>query len=358
MATDIAQRTAVVLFNLGGPDSLEDVRPFLFNLFNDPAIIGAPWPLRWGLAQVISRRRAEIARRSYARLGGGSPLRANTERQARALEKAAGGAGEEVRCFIAMRHWRPFAGETAREVGKFDPAQVILLPLYPQYAASTTGSAIRDWRRAAGRAGLDVPTRTVCCYPDEPGLVSAVADMTARAWREARSAGAPRILYSAHGLPEREITRGDPYQWQVERTVAAIAGAVAARLGEEPDWRLSYQSRVGPLKWIGPYMDDEIKQAGREGRPLVVVPVAFVSEHVETLVELDMDYRDLAAAHGVPSYRRVAAVSENSAFIEGLAGLVRRAAGAGPSIECGGDGVCPANWTRCPLAGDRGATHG
>ncbi len=353
MATDGAQRTAVVLFNLGGPDSLEAVRPFLFNLFNDPAIIGAPWPLRWGLAQFISRRRAGFARRSYRRLGGGSPLLANTERQARALERAMAGAGE-TRCFIAMRHWHPFSDETARDVREFGPVQVILLPLYPQYAASTTGSAIRDWRRAAGKAGLDVPTRAVCCYPDEAGFVSAVADLTAEAWREAAKAGTPRILYSAHGLPGREISRGDPYQWQVERTVSAIAGAVAARLGEEADWRVSYQSRVGPLEWLGPYTDEEIKRAGREGRPLVVVPVAFVSEHVETLVELDMDYRDLAAGHGVPSYHRVATVSEDNAFIEGLAGLVRRAAGAGPAIECGGAGVCPGAWPRCPRAGQGG----
>ena len=355
---DGARKTAVVLFNLGGPDALESVRPFLFKLFNDPAIIGAPGPLRWLIARFISRRREGLARGNYAKIGGASPLLTNTVRQVRALEGALSNTGEETRCFVAMRYWHPFADEAARDVKDFAPNQVVLLPLYPQYAAATTGSSIRDWQRAAGKAGLDVATRAICCYPDEAGFISAVADLTAAAWREAAKAGAPRILYSAHGLPRREIQRGDPYQWQVGRSAEAIAGAVAARLGEEPDWLVSYQSRVGPLEWLGPYTEAEIIRAGREGRPLVVVPVAFVSEHVETLVELDMDYRDLAIEHGVPAYHRVRTVGEDDAFIEGLARLVRRAIGAGPGIECGGGGVCPAHRTRCPRVDEKGTARG
>lgn len=346
------RRIAVVLFNLGGPDSPDAVRPFLFNLFNDPAILGAPGPVRWLLAQFISRRRARLARDNYALMGGGSPLLANTMRQAKALQAALGDEGE-VRCFVSMRYWHPFAGETARDVKAFQPDHVILLPLYPQYAAATTGSSIADWREAATKAGLDAPTGTICCYPEERGFVSAMAELTAAAWKRAKTEGNPRILFSAHGLPKREIERGDPYQWQVERTATAIASAVSERLGGAQEWLVSYQSRVGPLEWIGPYTDAEIERAGSEGRPVVVVPLVFVSEHVETLVELDIEYRELASRHGVPAYERVRTVNEDADFIDGLAGMVRVAVNDGVFVRCGhGERICPADKPRCPCGGN------
>ena len=341
-------KVAVVLFNLGGPDSPQAVRPFLFNLFNDPAIIAAPAAVRWLLAQYISRSRAKFARASYARLDGVSPLLANTKKQADALQGVLAEAGE-VGCFIAMRHWRPFAAETAREVKAFGPDRVVLLPLYPQYSATTSGSAIADWTRAARQAGLDAPTRTVCCYPDLPGFVESMATHVAEGWTRAARAGTPRILFSAHGLPRRNIAAGDPYQWQVEHSAAAIAAGVAERLGQEPDWLISYQSRVGGLEWIGPYTEDEIKRAASDGCPLIVAPIAFVSEHVETLVELDIDYRGLAEKLGVPAYERVHTVNEDSPFIAGLAGLVLAAAVPGPETGCGAGGrLCPPEWARCP----------
>ncbi len=347
MAED-ARRIAVVLFNLGGPDSPQAVRPFLFNLFNDKAIIPAPAPVRWLLAQYISRRRAALARANYALMGGASPLLPNTRRQAEALEAALADDGE-VRCFIAMRYWHPFADEAARDVKAFGPDCVVLLPLYPQFSATTSGSSLADWARAARAVGLDAPTRTVCCYPDLPGFVETMADLTADAWKRAAAAGTPRILFSAHGLPERNIAAGDPYQWQVERSAGAIAAAVRLRLGQEPDWRISYQSRVGRLVWIGPYTEAEVERAARDGRPLVVVPLVFVSEHVETLVELDVEYRDLASQHGAPAYERVRTVDEDGPFINGLAALVRAAAKPGPDIECSTGGrLCPAEWARCP----------
>ena len=342
------RKLAVVLFNLGGPDSPQAVRPFLFNLFNDKAIIGAPGPVRWMLAQYISRRRAALARANYGYLGGASPLLPNTEKQARALEAALAGT-DDVRCFIAMRYWHPFADETVRDVKAFGPDHVVLLPLYPQYSATTSGSSITDWTRAAREAGLDVRTRTVCCYPDLPGFIETMADLTAEAWTRAAQAGTPRILFSAHGLPERNIAAGDPYQWQVERSTGAIAAAVKARLGDEPDWRITYQSRVGRLVWIGPYTDAEVEQAARDGRPLVVVPLVFVSEHVETLVELDIEYRELAERHGAPAYERVRTVNEDGRFIDGVAALVRAAAGSWPGVGASSGGrLCPAGWARCP----------
>jgi ferrochelatase len=346
--TGESQRIAVVLFNLGGPDSLDAVQPFLFNLFNDPAIIGAPGPVRWLLAKWISRRRGPVARENYGLLGGASPLLDNTMAQAKALEGVLGDLGE-VRCFISMRYWRPFSAEVAREVKAFGPDKIVLLPLYPQFSTTTSGSSIADWMRSAAAAGLDAPTRTVCCYPDDKGFIADLAQATAEAWRKASAHGQPRILFSAHGLPERIVARGDPYQWQVEQTAAALAENVAGLIGEAPDWLVTYQSRVGRLKWIEPYTDAEIERAGREGRPLVVAPVAFVSEHSETLVELDIEYRELAGKSGVPAYERVDTVGTASNFIEGLAELVRGAAGSAERIATGGGGRrCPASWPGCP----------
>jgi ferrochelatase len=353
-------RTAIVLFNLGGPDGPRAVRPFLFNLFNDPAIIAAPGPLRWLLAQGISRRRAPVARRIYAELGGRSPLLANTEAQARALEAAlnAQAGGGEVKAFIAMRYWHPMSGETARAVKAYDPERIVLLPLYPQFSTTTTGSSITAWAGAAAQAGLEVPTRTLCCYPTEPGFVAEVAGQLSsalgQAGGQAAGHGAPRVLFSAHGLPKKIVERGDPYQWQVERTAAAVVEALGQEAGQEGlDWRICYQSRVGPLEWIGPSTEAEIARAGRDGVALVVVPIAFVSEHSETLVELDIDYRRLARQAGVPTYVRAPTVGAGAAFIAGLAGLVRQAlADPRPLCSQAGGRLCPASCSGCAQGAD------
>jgi ferrochelatase len=351
------RKTAVVLFNLGGPDRPGAVRPFLFNLFNDPAIIGAPGPLRWLLAQTISRRRAPIARKIYQQLGGGSPLLANTRAQAEALEAAlnadalnadAGTTG--VRVFIAMRYWHPMSDEVARAVKGYGPDQVLLLPLYPQFSTTTTGSSVVDWTRAAAKAGLTAPTQSLCCYPTQPGFITEIAGLLRAVLTGAEAGVSPRVLFSAHGLPKKFIERGDPYQWQVEQTAAAVVAALGTA---DLDWRVCYQSRVGPLEWIGPSTEAEIARAGAEGRSLIVVPIAFVSEHSETLVELDIEYRRLAEQNGVPRYTRVATVDAGAAFIEGLAELVR-AALAGERACCSQDGgrLCPGAWRGCPQVAD------
>jgi ferrochelatase len=342
------RRVAVILFNLGGPDSPDAVRSFLFNLFNDPAIISLPGPARWLLAQYISRRRTKLAQNNYALIGGGSPLLANTMKQANALQAALDGK-DEIKCFISMRYWHPFSDETVSDVKAFQPDHVILLPLYPQFAAATTGSSISDWNRATAKAGLDVPTRAICCYPVDSGFISSMAKLTIEAWKKAESVGNPRILFSAHGLPKREIERGDPYQWQIEQTAEAIASAVSKKLGSVQEWLVSYPSRVGRLEWLGPYTDAEIERAGHEKRPLVIVPLAFVSEHVETLVELDIEYRELADEYGVPAYERVPTVSEHPDFIDGLAEMVRLAIKNDDQVQCGqGLEKCPADKSRCP----------
>ncbi|MDO8607571.1 MAG: ferrochelatase [Phaeospirillum sp.] len=310
-------KTAIILFNLGGPDCFEAIRPFLFNLFNDKAIIGAPGPIRWMLARYISGKRAPIAREIYAKIGGRSPLVPETEAQARALEQV---LGEDYRCFIAMRYWHPFTREAVAAVKAWGADQVVILPLYPQFSTTTTGSSLKEWRAESSRQGLNLPTRTVCCFPTEPGLIAAMADLVRKGYLEALSLGKPRILFSAHGLPKSVIERGDPYQAQVEMTAAAVAKATGI---EELDWSICYQSRVGPMEWIGPSTEVELERAGHDRVPVVVVPVAFVSEHSETLVELDMEYRHRADAFGIPAYIRVPALGCHSSFITGLAELVR-----------------------------------
>lgn len=344
---DAARRIAILLFNLGGPDRPEAVRPFLFNLFSDPAIIALPALPRRLIAWLVARRRAPLAGEIYAKLGGGSPLLANTEAQARALEEALAGLGT-VRVFPCMRYWHPLSAAVAAAVRAFGPDEIVLLPLYPQFSSTTTASSLAAWRRAAKAAGLADPGRAICCYPVEEGLVAALADGV-RAAQARLPAGIPaaRILFTAHGLPKRVVERGDPYVAQVEATVAAVVDRLALPSG---GWRLCFQSRVGPLEWVGPYTDAEIVAAGAEGLPLILVPVAFVSEHSETLVELDIEYRKLAAESGVPAYLRVATVGTAPAFIAGLARLVRQALrqrGATDSGErrrrCAADRSC------CPL---------
>jgi len=350
-------RLAVVLFNLGGPDNPAAVEPFLFNLFNDPAIIALPTPLRWPLAKLIAKRRAPTARGIYAELGGGSPLLAETEAQAMALsrELAKGARGEEIGVFIAMRYWHPMSDEAAVAVKAFAPDEIVLLPLYPQYSTTTTGSSLDDWRRAAARAGLAQPTRAVCCYPTEPGLARAHAAHIAPALEQAAEHGRPRLLFSAHGLPKKIVAGGDPYQWQVEHTCAAVVAALAdvrGRAGFERadlDWVVCYQSRVGPLEWIGPSTEAELERAGADRVPVVVVPIAFVSEHSETLVELDIEYRKKARELGVPDYVRVRTPGVHKEFIAALARVVGIARG-GPALSAAaGARICPAAHRRCPL---------
>ncbi|MCF4166826.1 ferrochelatase [Zavarzinia compransoris] len=320
-------RLAVVLFNLGGPDSPAAVKPFLYNLFSDPAIIRLPQPLRYLVAKLISGRRAKPAGEIYALMGGRSPIVPETEEQAAALTAALEGLdlGYEVKVFIAMRYWHPRAADTARAVADFAPAHVVLLPLYPQFSTTTTASSLKEWGEAAAKAGITARTGTIESYPTEPGFVQAQALLIAEALDRAGD-GPVRLLFSAHGLPQKVIDAGDPYQKQIEETAAAV---VAALNRPGLDWLVSYQSRVGPLEWIKPYTEAEIRRAGTEGKALVVVPVAFVSEHSETLVELDIEYRELAAESGVPAYVRVPAVGTAPAFIAGLARLVASALGRG-----------------------------
>ena len=331
-------KRAVVLFNLGGPDRPEAVEPFLYNLFSDPVVLSLPSFLRRPLARFVAHRRAPVTRKIYAQIGGRSPILPETEAQAAAL---AAKLGEGTEVFVAMRCWHPFADETAARVKEYVPDKIVLLPLYPQYSTTTTASSFADWSRAAAEAGLTAPTAKVCCYPDLEGWIAALADLTQKTLLQAKPGLSYRLLLSAHGLPERVISRGDPYRRQVEETAAALAVRLNAK-----DWRVCYQSRVGPLKWIGPATVDEIRRAGTEGMGVAVVPISFVSEHSETLVELDRDYADLARAAGVKHYLRVPTAGTHPAFIRGLADLVRKSGERGVSSSAGGR-YCPPTLKRC-----------
>lgn len=337
-----SRRVAIVLFNLGGPESQDSVRPFLFNLFNDKAIIGAPQPLRFMIAQLISRTREKLAKANYALMGGGSPILPETEKQAAALEAEISKRVGNVtfKCFPAMRYWKPFVRDAARAAKDWGATDAILLPLYPQYSSTTTASSLRAWARVS-----DLPASTICCYPRGGAFAQAHADAILATWRNAGSPARPRLLFSAHGLPQRVIDSGDPYQWQVEQSVAATRRLLPQ------DWevRICYQSRVGPLKWIGPSTEEEIHAAGKDGAGVIVSPIAFVSEHVETLVELDIEYAQLAKRLSLPFYLRAPAPGAASRFIETLAELAERALTApGRTQSESGGRICPAQWGLCP----------
>ncbi|MEH6546099.1 MAG: ferrochelatase [Sneathiella sp.] len=340
-------RKAIVLFNLGGPNSLEAVQPFLYNLFMDPAIIRLPTPLRFLVAKLISTRRAPVAQEIYGHLGGSSPLLPQTQDQAAALKStlSAANPADDYETFICMRYWHPMSGETVKSVQSYDPDEIILVPLYPQYSSTTSASSIADWHQAAKSAKLDVPTATLCCYPMEKGLISAYASLIMEKI-QGLDLSTTRVLFSAHGLPQKIVDAGDPYQWQIEQTSQRIVEKMAL---EGLDWKVCYQSRVGPMKWLQPSTEDEITAAGSEGTSLVVIPIAFVSEHSETLVELDIEYAELAKKSGVPNYKRVDTVGVSDDFIAGLASLVLRLKVGEVTSEQGGR-ICPSGFSDCALA--------
>jgi ferrochelatase len=309
---------AVVLFNLGGPDSLASVEPFLFNLFSDPDIIRLPRPLRFlqrTIASGISRRRGPESRHNYERIGGKSPLLENTKKQAAALEKALG-AGYQV--FIAMRYWEPLAPETVAALKAANPEAVYLLPLYPQYSISTTASSLNDFDAAAKAAGVAFNTKRINEWYDRPGYAEIIASCI-RPALAGRDPATTHLLFSAHGVPVSYVTKyGDPYQKQVEAHVADVVKALGTALPHS----LCYQSRVGPVKWIGPDIEAELVRLSKLTKTLVVYPVSFVSEHVETLFELDLMYAERARELGL-EFVRAHTPGEDPAFIAFLAGLVR-----------------------------------
>lgn len=307
------KKTAVVLFNLGGPSSEKEIFPFLFSLFYDRAILNLPTPLRYLLAKYIAFRRLKKAKAIYGELGGKSPLLPNTKNQAKALQKE---LGVDYRVFVAMRHAPPFILDVFREVMSWNPQKTILLPLTPHYSLTTTGSFLREWEKAKGTTPLK--TRTIGAYPTLSGFIEAISEQTRPLYEKALAFGTPSVLLVAHGLPQKIINQGDPYQVQIEETAHLLRQKLSL-----PKAILCYQSRVGRLPWIGPFLEDEVRRASLKRRPLVVVPISFVSEHSETLVELDLDIKTQALKEGCPFYGRVPTVQTHPLFIRGLASLIK-----------------------------------
>ena len=311
-------KKAIILFNLGGPDKLENVEPFLFNLFNDPAILNLPAFFRYPLAKLISNRRAPVAKKIYGELGGSSPILKLTEEQSQALEEKLNQSqtDDDHKCFVVMRCWNPRAEDVIKKVQLYQPDEIILMPLYPQYSAATSGSSIKEWRDVCIKNKYNIKTSTICCYPTDKNFISA---HTKEITKKTKNLKNYKLIFSAHGLPEKNIKKGDPYQWQVEQSVKKIVESLD---DEDLDWVLSYQSRVGPLKWIGPSTDDVIVENSKIGKHIVLIPIAFVSEHSETLVELDIEYKKLAEDNGCKNYTRVPALGVNEDFINAMSELI------------------------------------
>ncbi len=317
----ISKRVGVVLFQLGGPDSLAAVEPFLYNLFCDPDIIDFPFSRlgRRALARLISKTRAKKAAQHYAAIGG-SPIRRFTEQQARALESRLMRDGIDARCVVAMRYWHPFTAEAiaqlldARQDAELD--QVVLLPLYPQYSSTTTGSSLNEWRR---QWKSEVPTSCVETFYRNPQYIAAVVERIDEALARFPHPPVVQLIFSAHGVPVSVIEKGDPYQRQIEETV----GLVMEQGGWSNDHRLCYQSKVGASRWLEPSLHQTLRQAASEKRcEVCIVPISFVSDHVETLGEIDHHARQEARLLGIERFEMTRGLNDSPTFIEALAELV------------------------------------
>jgi ferrochelatase len=314
-------KLGVVLFQLGGPDSIEAIEPFLYNLFCDPDIIDFPFAriARQPLARLISSRRAKHVAHHYNEIGGRSPILEFTRRQAVALERVLR-AGFDARVIVAMRYWHPLTDAAIRELEAYAPTDVVLLPLYPQYSKTTTGSSLNEWTRCFQPNGWSPRVQVVQEFYEDPDYIDSVVQGIHGALAGFADPADVDFVFSAHSLPVSVIEKGDPYQRQIEHTTELVW-----RRGGFPGRRhLCYQSKVGASKWLAPSMHQTVKRLAAEGRRnVLVVPISFVSDHVETLHEIDIEHREQARSLGIPNYRMVPGLNDSPAFIEALAKLVR-----------------------------------
>ena len=325
---DKPESTAVVLLQLGGPASLDDVQPFLEAMFRDPDLIRLPFPprLRAWLAARLSAWRARSSRPLYEAIGGKSPIGEITGRQAALLERA---LRPSLRCnvFVAMRYGTPSTQAAVEAVLATGCSRALLLPLYPQFSTATTVSSIREWDAKCQARGLELPTDRIDCYPTHPGYIEAVAERVQQTLARFASLPPPHLVFSAHGLPEAYIRKGDPYRDQIEESVRLVRQHCDTGL----DHTLCYQSRLGPQRWLGPSLTATLERLGRRGVPSVlVVPISFVSDHLETLSEIDIEARALAQACGIRHFETMPGLNDSATFIAALRDLVlARAGGTG-----------------------------
>jgi protoporphyrin/coproporphyrin ferrochelatase len=319
--TRTTRRVGIVLFQLGGPDTLEAIEPFLYNLFCDPDIIDFPFARigRKALAKLISSTRARKVQHHYSTIGGGSPIRRHTERQARALESELRNQGIDAHCFVAMRYWHPFSSEAIEQLRAADCDEVVLLPLYPQYSSTTTGSSLNEWNRLFQD---DLPVHCVETFYREPMYLDAVIERVDQALLRFPAPQRPEIIFSAHSVPMAVIEKGDPYQRHIEETVRLLV----QRGGWLNPHRLCYQSKVGASKWLQPSLHHTLKQlSAKRVREVCVVPVAFVSDHVETLAEIDHEARHASQRLGFTQFEMSAGLNDSPKFIQALGQIVQNA---------------------------------
>jgi len=330
-------KVGVLLLNLGGPERIQDVGPFLYNLFSDPEIIRLPNPaLQKPLAWLISSLRASKSQEAYRSIGGGSPLRRITEQQARELQSVLRQRGIEATSYVAMRYWHPFTESAVADIKADAIDEVVVLPLYPHFSISTSGSSFRELQRLrqSDPAFARLPIRCIRSYYDDPGYIGAMAELIAREIQACPDPARAHVFFSAHGVPRSYVEEaGDPYQEEIETCARLIMERLESDLGHANAFTLAYQSRVGPVEWLKPYTDEALEELGQQGvKDLVVVPISFVSEHIETLEEIDIEYRELATEAGITNFRRVPALDTTPSFIDGLAHLVQQAL-EGPEVN-------------------------
>ncbi len=315
-------KKAVLMMSMGGPLSLKDVRPYLFNLFKDPAIIRYPFWIRIPLAYYLSWKRVSLARQKYQKMGGRSPLLENTHKQAHALEKALNACSPDdtYRCFVGMSYWHPFIKKAVQDIEQYGPDEVILLPLYPQFSTTTTVPTMRDAYQLLKKSKLNVTVNGLKSFYKNEYFIHVMVQRIEQMWGEATCHGRPMLLFSAHGLPEQIVQQGDPYPEHCQETMDLIV----SKLSFNADATLCYQSRIGHQKWLEPYLVDAIDQASVEKRPIMIIPISFVCEYLETLVELQIEYRDRAVNQGAPFYSVIPPVGDDPFFISGLARLLTK----------------------------------
>ncbi len=312
----------ILLFNLGGPERLEDVRPFLYNLFSDPEIISLPAVVRKPLAAFISITRGPKSRGYYKKIGGGSPLRRDTEAQANALVARLAERGVASRAYVGMRAWYPFIEEAVEAIERDGVDELVVLPLYPQFSVSTTGSSTKELYRCLwnGRKGLRrVRRHYVTRWFENPKYIDAVARRIEDQLQKFPNPDTVHLLFTAHSIPMSYVQKGDPY----ERHTRATVRLVLERLGKRLDHTLAYQSKVGPVKWLEPSTNDTIPALAARGiEQVLAIPISFVSDHIETLYEIDILYRELAERAKIPHFRRTEALGLDAGFVDALADLV------------------------------------
>jgi ferrochelatase len=335
-------RVGIVLLNLGGPERIQDVGPFLYNLFADPEIIRLPIPaLQKPLAWLISTLRSNKSQEAYRSIGGGSPLRRITDQQARELQSLLRQRNVDATTYVAMRYWHPFTESAVADMKADGIEQVVVLPLYPHFSISTSGSSFRELQRL--RQGderfAQLPLRAIRSWHDHPGYLKAMAQLMEREIDACVDPSTAHVFFSAHGVPKSYVEEaGDPYQKEIE----SCAELIMKTLGRDNPWTLAYQSRVGPVEWLQPYTEEALEELGEKGvKELVVVPISFVSEHIETLEEIDIEYREIATEAGVSNFRRVPALDIDPTFIASLADLVETSL-AGPEVDLDEAAALPA----------------